>query len=278
MNIINGKEISENLKEKLKSQISEEKLKLSLAVIQIGEDEASNVYIKQKEKVSEYIGINFLHIKFNENENEDIIRNKILKLNQNKEINGIIIQLPIPSKFNTLELIDLINPNKDVDGLTSVNKAALWNGKDSIIPCTPLGIIELLKAYNIDVSGKNIVIIGRSSLVSKPLFNLLINMDATVTMCHSKTKNLANHTKRADILISATGKRNLIKKDMIKENAVIIDVGINRYNGKLSGDVDFENIKDKASYITPVPGGVGPMTVVMLMKNVIKASKIKISK
>ena len=193
--------------------------------------------------------------------------------NEDKNITGIIIQLPIPDKYNTNKLINLIDPNKDVDGLTDYNKVKLYNNEEGIIPCTPLGILELLNHYNIDVKGENIVIIGRSLLVSKPLFNLLLNKDATVTMCHSKTINLSSITKNADILISATGKPHLVTEDMIKDNAVIIDVGISRIDGKLCGDVDFENVSKKASYITPVPGGVGPMTVIMLMKNILNAYK-----
>lgn len=271
--IMNGKEISLIVENSIKKEIENINEKLTLCVIQVGDNEASNVYIKQKEKKANELGINFKYIKFNENEIETNIENKILELNKDKSVTGIIIQLPIPSKFSTNRLINLIDSNKDVDGLTDINKAKLLNNEDCLIPCTPLGVVELLKAYNIDVKGKNIVIVGRSNLVSKPLFNLLLNMDATLTMCHSKTKDLKKYTKNADILISATGKSHLIKEDMVKDDSVIIDVGINRLNDKLCGDVDFDNVKDKVSYITPVPGGVGPMTVVMLMKNVLEAYK-----
>ncbi len=271
--IMNGKEFSSKILNSIKEEIKNLDKKLTLCVIQIGEDEASKAYIKQKENKSNELGINFKYIKFNEEESEINIENEILKLNKDQNITGIIIQLPVPNKFNTNKLINLIDSNKDVDGLTNINKAKLLNNEECLIPCTPLGVIELLKAYNIDVKGKNVVIVGRSNLVSKPLFNLLLNMDATVTMCHSKTKDLKSYTKNADVLISATGKSHLIKEDMIKENSVIIDVGISRIKGNLYGDVDFDNIKDKVSYITPVPGGVGPMTVAMLMKNVLEAYK-----
>lgn len=270
--IIDGREVASKIKEEIKNEISLLLNKLTLCVVQVGDDEASNIYIKQKEKLANELGINFIHKKYNDI-SEELLEEEIIKLNENKYITGIIIQLPIPDKYNTNKLINLIDPNKDVDGLTDYNKVKLYNNEEGIIPCTPLGILELLNHYNIDVKGKNIVIIGRSLLVSKPLFNLLLNKDATVTMCHSKTINLSSITKNADILISATGKPHLVTEDMIKDNAVIIDVGISRIDGKLCGDVDFENVSKKASYITPVPGGVGPMTVIMLMKNILNAYK-----
>jgi len=270
--IIDGREVAYKIKEEIKNEISLLSNKLTLCVVQVGDDEASNIYIKQKEKLANELGINFIHKKYNDI-SEELLEEEIIKLNENKYITGIIIQLPIPDKYNTNKLINLIDPNKDVDGLTDYNKVKLYNNEEGIIPCTPLGILELLNHYNIDVKGKNIVIIGRSLLVSKPLFNLLLNKDATVTMCHSKTVDLPLITKNADILISATGKPHLVTEDMIKDNAVIIDVGISRIDGKLCGDVDFENVSKKASYITPVPGGVGPMTVIMLMKNILNAYK-----
>lgn len=271
--ILNGKEVSSKIKEELRIDISKNNYKLGLAVIQIGNDEASNIYIKGKQKLSEELGIEFIHIKFDESVSFKIIKDKILELNDYESINGIIVQLPIPSKFDTRKLINLIDPSKDIDGLTDYNKVRLINNEPGFIPCTPLGILELLEYYNIDVFGKNVVIVGRSDLVSKPLFYLLLNKDATVTMCHSKTKDLRAYIKNADILISATGVKHLIKEDMIKEGSTIIDVGITREDGKIYGDVDFDNIKDKVSFITPVPGGVGPMTVVMLSKNLLKGYK-----
>lgn len=274
MNIIDGKLVSNNIKEALKKQIELKKRKYGLAIIQIANDEASNVYIKQKEKLCNELNINFYHVKFDINESQINIETKIKELNDNLDIDGIIIQLPIPKEFDKKCLVNLINPLKDIDGLTDMNKIKLINNEPCLIPCTPLGIVELLKYYNIDVSGKNVVIVGRSDLVSKPLFNLLLNMDATVTICHSKTNNLKEFTKNADILISATGKKHLIQQNMVKENSVIIDVGITRENGILYGDVDFENVKNKVSYITPVPGGVGPMTVIMLIKNLINKTSL----
>ena len=271
--VINGKEVSSKIKDDLKQEIKSLNDKITLCVVQVGNDEASNVYIRQKEKASNELGIEFLHMKYDESISENELENEIVKLNSNDEITGMIIQLPIPKKFNTNKLINLIDSNKDVDGLTDENKVKLYNNEDCIVPCTPLGVLELLNYYNIDVKGKNVVIIGRSTLVSKPLFNLLLNKDATVTMCHSKTIDLPSITKTADILISAVGKPNLVTEDMVKDNAVVIDIGINRVDGKLCGDVDYSNVCDKVSYITPVPGGVGPMTVAMLMKNTLTAYK-----
>lgn len=271
--IIDGKKIALNIFQELKKEINELNKRLTLCVIQIGDNDASNIYIKLKEKKAKELGIGFKLVKFSEYEEESNIENEIKKLNGNSNITGIIIQLPISNKFNSKRLINLIDPTKDVDGLTNYNRNKLLDNEDCLIPCTPLGIIELLKSYNIVVKGKNVVIVGRSNLVAKPLFSILLNMDATVTMCHSKTANLSNHTKNADILISATGKPHLIKEDMIKENAIVIDVGINKMDGKVVGDVDFDKVKEKCSYITPVPGGVGPMTVIMLMKNILKANK-----
>ncbi len=269
--IMNGKELSSKIKEELKNKIGSLNKKLTLCVIEIGYNEASKIYINKKEKIANELGISFKHIKFDGTVSEKEIENKIIELNGDKNITGIIIQLPIPAKYNTNYLINLIDSNKDVDGLTNINKVKLINKENGLIPCTPLGILELINYYNIEVKGKNVVIVGRSDLVSKPLFNLLLNLDATVTICHSKTINLKQYTKNADILVTATGKPSLIKENMVKENAVIVDVGITKVNDKLCGDVDYNNVSKKASYITPVPGGVGPMTVIMLMKNVLEA-------
>lgn len=275
MILIDGKKVSEEIKQSMKEEIISKNLKPSLVVVQIGDNEASNIYVKQKEKMAIYLGISFYCIKFDDSVDEQRIKEKIIELNNDENISGIILQLPIPTKFDLNGIINLINPDKDVDGLTDINRIKLINNEECFAPCTPLGIIELLKYYNIGVSGKNVVIIGRSILVSKPLSNLLLNMDATITICHSKTACLKEYTKNADILISATGKKHLIKKDMIKKDSIVIDVGITRENGKLYGDVDFEKAKSKVSFITPVPGGVGPMTVTMLMKNTIKAFKLR---
>lgn len=268
--LLNGRILSDKIKDEIKLKTKNYLIKPTLAVIQIGDDEASNIYIKTKAKACEYVGINFIHIKFEENTLEQEIVNKIIELNNDSYVNGILLQLPIPLKFNQYKLLNLINKAKDVDGLTDINMGMLFKGNNNLIPCTPNGIIKLLEEYNIDLEGKHAVVVGRSNLVGKPLAMLLLQKNATVTICHSKTKNLEYFTKQADILISAVGKKDLITKDMVKEDVIVVDVGMNRVDGKLYGDVAFEDIKDIASYITPVPGGVGPMTVAMLLYNVLK--------
>lgn len=266
--IIDGKELSSKIKEKLKQEVKTYMIKPCLAVIQIGEDPASEVYIKAKEKACNEIGMYFKHIKFEETAREIEVINKIIELNNDEYVNGILIQLPLPEKFNKEKLINYIARGKDVDGLTDINVGKLVNNKKCLVSCTPQGIMALLKNYDIEISGKNVVIVGRSSLVGKPLISLFLNEDATVTVCHSKTTNLEEFTKNADILVVAVGHKHLITKNMVKDGAVVIDVGINREDCKLYGDVDFEGVREKASYITPVPGGVGPMTVAMLLNNV----------
>lgn len=269
--IIDGKKLRDQIIEDLKKQVKQYMIKPCLAVIQIGDDPASNTYIKSKEKASNEIGIYFKHIKFSSTVKEIEVINKILELNNDEYVHGILLQLPLPEGFNADKLINYIARNKDVDGLTDINTGKLFNNKPGMISCTPLGIMKLLEEEKIEIAGKNVTIVGRSNLVGKPLLGLLLNNDATVTICHSKTENLKKHTKNADILIVAVGKKHFITEDMIKEDAVVIDVGINKEDGKLYGDVDFNKVKTKAKKITPVPGGVGPMTVAMLMTNVIKA-------
>ena len=272
MQILDGKGLSVKIKDELKNEMDAYVKTPILSVITIGEDEASKVYVKNKRKACEYVGMSFLHISYDDKTSEKEILNKIEELNKDESINGIILQLPIPKKYNQEKLINSIDPNKDVDGLTFINQGKLFNNSDSIIPCTPKGIMEIFKYYNIDLTSKNVVIVGRSNLVSKPLLIECLNKNATVTMCHSKTKNLEFYTKNADILVVAVGKKHLIDKTMVKEGSVIIDVGINRDNGKLYGDVN-PNVESICSYLTPVPGGVGPMTVVMLLKNTFEAYK-----
>lgn len=267
--IIDGRKCSEELKQKLKLKVSTFRTKPKIIDIQIGENAASDIYIKNKEKAAFSIGMDFECIRFDESIEENTIIDKIKKLNNDKSVNGILVQMPIPAKYDYKKIINSIVPEKDVDGLTYINSGKLINNEDGMTSCTPSGIIELLKYYNIEIESKNVVIIGRSILVGKPLAQLFLNENATVTVCHSKTKNLEYFTKNADILVVAVGKKHLITKDMIKNNSVIVDVGINRVEDKIYGDVDFENIKDIAN-ITPVPGGVGPMTVTMLLYNAVK--------
>ena len=268
MSNIDGKIISTKIKEELKAEIKTYMIKPCLAVIQIGNDEASNVYISAKQKACSEVGIYLKHIKFDEDSREIEIINKIIELNNDEYVHGILLQLPIPEKFKKKKLINYISRNKDVDGLTDINVGKLINNKKCLVSCTPQGIIKLLEESGVSIPGKNVVIVGRSKLVGKPLISLFLNNDATVTVCHSKTNNLKEFTKNADILVVAVGKKHLITEDMVKKDSVVIDVGINRIDGKLYGDVDYENVKNKVSLITPVPGGVGPMTVAMLLCNV----------
>lgn len=270
--ILDGKMCSSKLKEALKNEVVAFPSRPKIIDIQIGENAASEIYIRNKGKAANSVGIDFDCVRFGVESTEDEIINKIKELNEDETINGILVQMPIPDKYDYKKIINTINPSKDVDGLTYVNSGKLLNGEDGMVSCTPAGIIELLKFYNIDIASKNVVIVGRSILVGKPLSMLFLKENATVTVCHSKTSNLSYFTKNADILVVAVGKKHLITKDMVKENSVIIDVGINRVGDKIYGDVDFENVKDIAT-ITPVPGGVGPMTVTMLLHNTVKNYK-----
>lgn len=279
MKLLDGKEVKLKILEDLKQKLLNLNEKLGLVVIQIGNDPASDVYVRQKKKMAEDLGYNFNHINLDENVNEDEILAIIDKLNNDDMVDGILVQMPIPSTLNVKRIQNAILPYKDVDGLTDINIGKLVHNEDSLVACTPMGIIDLLDYYNIDIEGKNVVIIGRSDLVGKPLASLMINRNATVTLCHSKTINLDFYTKNADILVVAIGEPNFIKKDNVKEGVIIIDVGINRMaNGMLCGDVDFDDVKDKVSYITPVPGGVGQMTVAELALNTYKAHMLRKSK
>lgn len=276
MEILDGRkakiEILNSLKEKLLGLES----KLGLTVIQIGEDPASKVYVRQKEIMANNMGYNFNHIKLSESVTEIEVLDLIEQLNVDDMVDGILVQMPIPRHLNCKKIQNAINPYKDVDGLTDINMGKLVHGVDTLVPCTPYGILDLLRIYNISVEGKNITIIGRSDLVGKPLASLLTNENATVTLCHSKTNNLKLFTSIADILIVAVGKPNFINSEYIKEGAVVVDVGINRLeDGSLCGDVDFDSVKEKASYVTPVPGGVGQMTVAELAKNTYKAHVLR---
>lgn len=272
MNILDGRQAKIEILKSLKDQIEKINPKLGLVVIQVGEDAASDVYVHQKEKMANSLNYDFSHLKLPENVSEEELLNLINELNQNDKVDGILVQMPIPKHLNAKRIQNAINPLKDVDGLTDINMGKLIHGTDSLVPCTPAGILDLLNLNNIDVAGKNVVIIGRSDLVGKPLAALLTNQNATVTLCHSKTNNLKEYTKLADILIVAIGKPNFITADYLKEGSVVIDVGINRLeNNKLCGDVDFASVAPHTSYITPVPGGVGPMTVAELAKNTYKA-------
>ncbi len=275
--LIDGKELAKNIRQELKKEndkLKEKGINAKLAVILVGDDNASKVYIKNKSKACNDVGIEFEEILLDSNTTMDKLLNVIENLNLREDINGILLQSPIPKELNIQEAFEKIDYRKDVDGFNPINVGKLMIGQDGFIPCTPYGIVRMLEEYNIPVEGKNAVVIGRSNIVGKPLSQCLLNKNATVTVCHSRTRDIQNVTKNADILISAVGKLNMVTEDMVKDGAVVIDVGMNRKeNGKLAGDVDFENVKEKTSYITPVPGGVGPMTIAMLMNNVIKATK-----
>ena len=271
MIVISGKEYREKNIPILKDKISKLGTKLGLCVIQVGNDEASTVYVKQKEKLALELGYKYVGKKFPETVNNEEVINYIKALNNDDSIDGIIVQMPLPSHLDTELIQNTIDPLKDVDGLTYLNTGKLVNNAPALVPCTPKGIIELLDAYNINLDGLNACVIGRSILVGRPIVQLLTNRNATVTLCHSHTKDLASITRNADLVVVAVGKAGFLTADMVKDNAIIVDVGISRIDGKLYGDVDYENVSKKASYITPVPGGVGPMTVYELMNNVYEA-------
>lgn len=275
MVLLDGKATSAEIIENIKKEVNENNLKIGFAIIWVGEDEASSIYVNNKIKKCEYVGINAELHHLSENTSEDELLNLIEKLNLREDINGVLLQSPIPKHINIARCFNKIAPEKDIDGFSNVSVGNLCLGNPTHISCTPKGIIKLLEKYNIDVAGKNVCIINRSNIVGKPLFNLLISLDATVTMCHSRTKNICDFTKNADVVITAVGKPGFITEDMIKNDAVVIDVGISRVNGKVVGDVDFAAVAKKAAYITPVPGGVGPMTIAMVLENVLNTVKEK---
>lgn len=272
MEKLNGKDLSAKIKDEIKCASEEYTQTPILAVITIGDDAASAVYVRNKKKACEYVGFSFMHFDYLSEVKESVVIRKIKELNRDKTVNGILLQLPIPDHFNLEKIINTIDPRKDVDGLTTTNMGKLLSGNYGMIPCTPRGILEILDYYNVSLEGKNVCVIGRSHLVGKPIAMLCSDRNATVSICHSKTKNLKDYTTKADILIVAVGKKWLIDKSMIKKDAVIIDVGINSVEGKLYGDVN-PNVEEKCSMLTPVPGGVGPMTVACLLKNTYQAYK-----
>ncbi len=273
--IIDGKKISEELRLSIAAAVKNKKEGArtpGLAVIIVGNNPASRIYVNNKKKACEICGFYSVEYALDENAEEKELLELIEKLNKDDNIDGILCQLPLPKQIDENKVIDAIAPEKDVDGFSPVNTGNLLSGKPCFAPCTPAGVVEMLKHENIEIAGKHCVIVGRSNIVGKPAALLMLQENATVTVCHSRTKNLTEEVSRADIVIAAIGKANFITADMIKEGAVVVDVGINRLeNGKVTGDVDFEAVKEKASYITPVPGGVGPMTITMLMKNTLES-------
>lgn len=266
--ILDGATTSEQLIENLANEISSKELKLTIAIIQVGDNPASSIYVRNKQRACKKANINSILYKFPENATQKEIIQAVHDCNQDPEVTSIMVQLPLPKHIDEQAIINEIDYKKDVDGLTIHSQGLLFNDCEGIVPATPKGVITLLKKYNITINGKNAVVIGRSKLVGKPLAMLLLKNNATVTLAHSKTQNLKEITKKADILVVAVGKHNFITVDMVSKGAVVIDVGINRVNGLVKGDVDFENVSKIAEYITPVPKGVGPMTIASLLENI----------
>lgn len=273
MILLDGKAYSQELRQEIKANadrfFNEFNRKVGLAVVIIGEDPASQIYVRNKIKATEETNIKSFSVRLSEDSTQQECEEEVKKLAANPEVDGIIVQLPLPKKFDSQKILAHIPPEKDVDGLCSQNLGKLFMGEKTLISCTPFGIIKILKKYNIEIAGKRAVVVGRSNMVGKPISSLLLQENATVTMCHSKTNNIGEITKEADILVVAIGRANFITGDMVKNGAVVVDVGMNRVDGKLYGDVEFDSVSKKASFITPVPGGVGPMTVTMLMYNTI---------
>lgn len=272
--LIDGKQLQSEMKSFLKEKIALIDDKLKLVVIQVGDDYASSVYVKNKEKLCNELGILFEHLKYDSITENDLIL-KIEELNNDKSVTGILLQLPLPLDIDESRVIDAISPLKDVDGLTSKNIGNLFAGNDGLVSCTALGIMEILKSIDVCFESANVVIVGRSKLVGIPLMGLLLEKNATVSVCHSKTKNLKDITFRADIVIVAVHQKKFLTSDYVKDGAVVIDVGINREKGKIYGDCAFDELIHKCKYITPVPGGVGPLTVIMLVSNIVKAYELQ---
>lgn len=275
--IIDGKKIAEDIRQEIKSEVevlTKRGIIPGLAVILVGNNPASRTYVTNKQKSCHALGMKSVLIELSEEVTENELLEKIKELNTDSSIHGILVQLPLPPQINEKRVIETIIPKKDVDGFHPINIGKMMTGQDTFLPCTPFGIMEMIKHEGISIEGKHVVVIGRSNIVGKPAGQLFLNENATVTYCHSRTNNLSYYTKQADILVAAIGKAKFVTEDMVKEDAVVIDVGMNRDEyGKLCGDVDFEHVKTKASYITPVPGGVGPMTITMLLSNTLKSAQ-----
>ncbi len=275
--VISGRDLAQDIRANLKVKVkvlNKQNINPHLTVILIGDDPASQSYVNGKKKASAEVGISSEIIELPEDTTEEALLERIADLNKNVGVHGILVQLPLPSQIEEQKVIEAIDPKKDVDGFHPINIGKMMLGQDTFLPCTPYGIITMLKSKNIEMAGKHAVVIGRSNIVGKPVGQLLLNESATVTYCHSKTKDLTKYTLDADILVVAIGKEHVIKAEHVKEGAAIIDVGVNRTKeGKLTGDVDFDSVKEKVSYITPVPRGVGPMTITMLLENTVKAAK-----
>ena len=282
MQILDGKTLSKKIKQKISNDVQklkQQNITPGLAVVIVGDDEASHIYVNMKEKACKESGIYSIVHKMPIDIDQEKIIETINMMNNNQNIDGILVQLPLPKHINTQKVLQSISPQKDVDGFHPFNVGKLVLDLDTFAPCTPLGVIRLLDEYKIDLKGLNVCIVGASNIVGKPMMNLLLNRFATVDICHIHTKDLKSHTKRADLLIVGVGKANLIDKDMVKDNAIVVDIGTNRLkSGKLVGDVKFDEVSKKCSFITPVPGGVGPMTIAMLLENTLKAAQQRINR
>ena len=282
MVLIDGKKVSAEVRSSLVEEAKQLKEKTGrvpgLATVLVGDDPASAVYVRNKNKICRELGFQSFEQKLSADTSEAKLLQLIKELNSNNDIHGILVQLPLPSQIDSEKILQAINPNKDVDGFHPINVGKLVVGNALLTPCTPTGIIKLLDYYEIEISGKHAVVLGRSNIVGKPVSMLLLQRNATITICHSRTKNLEEITRSADILVAAIGKANFVTENMVSKNTIVIDVGINRVDGKLTGDVNFEPVSKKASYITPVPGGVGPMTIALLMENTLKAFKESMEK
>ena len=276
MQIIDGKAVSQAVKERVRDEIAREGLKIGLAVVIVGNDQASRVYVNNKKKACEFCGITSYEYALPEETTEEQLLELVDTLNKDGKVNGILVQLPLPKHIDEKKIIEHISPMKDVDAFHAVNVGRIMIGDYAFLPCTPAGVMELIHSTGTEVSGKECVVIGRSNIVGKPMAMLLLHENGTVTVCHSRTKDLAEVCRRADILVSAVGRAGFVTADMVKDGAVVIDVGMNRNaEGKLCGDVDFDGVAPKCSFITPVPGGVGPMTIAMLMENTLRAKKLQ---
>ncbi|MFR3799418.1 bifunctional methylenetetrahydrofolate dehydrogenase/methenyltetrahydrofolate cyclohydrolase FolD [Ruminococcus sp.] len=281
--LISGKEVSTSIRAKIKEEAQKLRddygIQPGLAVILVGNDPASQIYVRNKQKACEEVGFHAFEYRLNENSTQELLLDLIGVLNKDNKVHGILVQLPLPDHIDPQTVINTISPEKDVDAFHPINVGKIMLGDYEFLPCTPAGVMELIDSTGVEISGKNCVVIGRSNIVGKPMAMLLLHRNATVTICHSRTKNLAEVCAGADILVSAVGKAHFITADMVKEGAMVIDVGMNHdENGKLCGDVEFSTVEPRASYITPVPGGVGPMTITMLMKNTLRAAELKCTK
>ena len=273
--IIDGKAVAADVRARVKAEVDEMEIKPGLATILVGDDPASHVYVRNKRNACKKVGIESFHHELDASVPESELAELIIKLGEDDRVSGILLQLPVPGHIDSDAMIELIHPLKDVDGLTTINAGRLVQGREGLVSCTPAGVIELLDSENVELRGAEAVVIGRSQLVGRPLSSLLLQRDATVTMCHSRTRDLAEVCRRADVLIAAVGRPKLVTAEMVREGAVVIDVGTNRTDEGLTGDVDFDAVVEKAAAITPVPGGVGPMTIAMLLVNTVKAARLQ---